>query len=240
MVKRIVVIVLSFLLLALCVGGLFYLGQSNKGVVQQDKGIVVKFYSDDGTLLSRKKYKKGETVSFPEYVSPEGYYFEGWKIDGSDEIVTSYEVKSSTKFVPVLSQIYRFDGIYNFNYICENGASDYSSVSFDYKVISGDRFAVALFFGDRWHNDTYEYVVFGSSGYMGDFEGVSVTAISDGWLHVVLPYWVYETTCLSFYQHHDDYGSFDHFHVCKIASEYCVQNWGDVAEVFFKNITFNE
>lgn len=238
MVKRIVLIVLSFLLLALCVGGLFYLGQSNKGVVQQYKGIVVEFYSDDGTLLSREKYKKGETVVFPEYSAPEGYYFEGWKIDGSDEIITSYKVKSSTIFVPVLSQIYIYDGNYNFDYICENGASDYSSVSFDYKVISGDRFAVALF-GDRWHNNEFEYVVFDTTGFCGVY-AVSVTAISDGWLHVVLPYWVYESTCLSSPRHLNDYGSFDRFHVCQVASEHSVQNWGNVAKVFFKNITFND
>ena len=240
MVKRIFVLVLSFLLLALCVGGLFYLGQSNKGIVQQDKGIVVKFYSDDGTLLSREKYKKGETVVFPEYSAPDGYYFEGWRINGEGEIITSCEVQSSLTFAPFLSEIFSFDGSQNYDYLSDNGVSDYSSVSFDYKIISGDYFAVSLF-GNRWHNDTYEYVVFGEQGYIGNSESVQVRVISDGWSHVELPYYVYESVCLSHFDHHDDYGSFGRFHVCKVASGYACRTYsGDVADVLFKNITFNE
>ena len=240
MIKRIVVIVLSFLLLALCFGGLLYLGQSSNKGVQQDKGIVVKFYSDDGTLLSREKYKKGETVVFPEYSAPDGYYFEGWKIDGEGEIITSCEVQSSLTFVPFLSEIFSFDGSQNFEFYSDNGVNDYSSVSFDYKIISGDYFAVSLF-GDRWHNDTYEYVVFGVQGFIGNSESVQVRVISDDWLHVELPYYVYESACLSRYDHHDDYGSFEIFHVCMIASGYACRTYsGDVAEVLLKNITFNE
>lgn len=66
----------------------------------------ITFKDQDGTPLSSKTVAYGGTIVAPDVNTPEGYDFAGWKVEGSDDVLTSLPtVSGNVTYVPAFTPI---------------------------------------------------------------------------------------------------------------------------------------